>query len=95
MRSSGRRPLVLVGSGFAIALLLVATNPSHERHRQAIGEAIAARRPLAGALGVGFLKSLVPDYHSWLVGSFTTHDRRLISAGMAGMVWVNDGALED
>jgi hypothetical protein len=94
-RPSFKRPLLLVALGFAAALGLVASNPSSERHRGAIGAAIAERRPLAGALGLGFLQSRFPAYHSFLIVSYTTLDGRLTSVGAAGQVWVNHGAFED
>jgi hypothetical protein len=59
-----------------------------------MSDAIAARRPLAGALGLGFLKSHFPEYHSWLIASYTTHEGRITSVGAAGFVWVNDEALD-
>jgi hypothetical protein len=89
-----RRAVFSLVTGFVLALVLVLANPSDERHREAMSAAIAARRPLAGALGLGFLKSHVPEYHSWLICSYTTHDGRLTSAGAAGYVWVNDAALD-
>ena len=94
-RSSVKRPLLLVALGFAAALALVATNPSSATHRDVISAGIAERRPLAGALGLGFLKSRFPVYHSLLVCSYTTLDGRLTSVGAAGRVWVRHGALED
>lgn len=90
-----RRALLIAALGFVAALACVAANPSPERHRDAISEAITARSPLAGALGLGFLKSHFPKYRSWLVCSFTTLDGRLTSAGTLGQVWINHRALEE
>lgn len=79
-----------------IALLLVvvigmALNPSLEKHRAAISAAVAERSPIAGALGLGGLVALVPDYHSLGLLSYTTVDERTISVGAFSGVWVLKG----
>lgn len=69
----------------ALALLL---NPSPEKHRTKIKEAIAQRSPLAGALGVGVMTAFVSTYHSLGVLSYTEVDNRLITLGAFGGVFL-------
>jgi hypothetical protein len=72
-----------------VALVLaMALNPSGERHRAAIREAVAERSPIAGALGLGALTSLVVEYHSVGVASYTLSDGRKTSVGAFGIVHV-------
>jgi hypothetical protein len=74
---------------FLLGLVLaLALNPSGERHRQAIRDAEADRSPIAGALGLGALKSLVVEYHSLGIASYTSMDDRVISVGAMGLVHV-------
>ena len=75
---------------FLLGLVLaMAFNPSGERHREAIRVAVAERNPIAGALGLGALKSLIVEYHSFGLGSYTLADDRVISFGAFGFVHVN------
>ncbi|HJV51277.1 MAG TPA: hypothetical protein VJ652_07455 [Noviherbaspirillum sp.] len=69
----------------ALALLL---NPSPEKHRTKIKQAIAQRSPLAGALGVGVMTAFVSTYHSLGVLSYTEVDNRLITLGAFGGVFL-------
>lgn len=75
----------------ALALLAViafVTNPSPERHRAKVRQAIAERSPLAGALGIGALTAFVSTYHPLGVLSYTTVDGRVVSVGAFGYVHV-------
>jgi len=55
----------------ALAVVLgFALNPSPERHRATIKDAIAERSPMAGVLGVGILTAFVSSYHSLGVLSY-------------------------
>ncbi len=95
---SGARPrsgLRLVALGLVLGVALAASNPGPERHRRSIREAIAKREPVAGALGLGFLKSRFPDYHSLIVCSYTTLDGRVTSLGALGLVWVDYESLTE
>lgn len=69
----------------AAAFLL---NPGPEQHRARIREAVAERRPLAGALGVGALTAFASDYHSFGIASYTELDGRKLSFGAFGYVHV-------
>lgn len=77
-------PLVVVAVTIALAAVL---NPSPEKHREKIKEAIAARSQLERVLGIGQLTSFVSRYHSFGVGSYTTVDDKVTSIGAFGMVF--------
>jgi hypothetical protein len=84
------RPLATAA---AIALLLALAfifNPSAEKHRTAIKEAVADRSPLARVLGIGAIAAFVTTYHSWGICSYTTSNERTISIGAFGLVYVRD-----
>lgn len=67
----------------------IASNPSAERHRDAIKQATSERSPVAGALGLGALKALVSTYHTVGVASYTTSSGgHVLSMGAFGAVWV-------
>lgn len=85
-KSSMTAAVVAVGV-VALAFLL---NPSPERHRDRIKEAIAERSPLAGALGVGAITAFTSNYHSLGVASYTTVNERVVSIGAFGVVYVGD-----
>jgi len=74
----------------AIVLLAFVLNPSADRHRARIKEAIAERSQLNKALGVGQLTAFVSKYHSVGVGSYTTVDDKVRSVGAFGIVFVAD-----
>lgn len=83
-----RSPLVsaLVAAALVAAAFLF--NPSPERHRAGIREAVAERSPLAGALGVGALAAFASSYRSLGVASYTTVKGRVLSVGALGVVYV-------
>lgn len=72
----------------ALLALAFALNPSPEKHRAKIREAIAERSPLAGALGVGVLTAFVSAYHSLGVASYTVVNDRLVTIGAFGGVFL-------
>lgn len=76
--------LVVAGLLFAA----VALNPSAEKHRTRIKEAIAERSQIEKVLGVGELTAFVSSYHSVWVGSYTTVNEKVTSVGAFGMVIV-------
>jgi hypothetical protein len=78
--------LFTFGAMLVLALLL---NPSPERHRAKIKESIAARSPVAGALGLGSLAAFASTYHSLGVASYTRAGERTLSVGVLGMVFVS------
>lgn len=63
-------------------------NPSPERHREQIRQAIAERSPLAGALGLGALTAFTSTHHPLGVASYTTVNDRTVSIGAFGVVLV-------
>lgn len=80
-------------SAASLALLLALAfvlNPSADRHRAAIKEAVAERSPVAGALGLGSLAAFTTTYHSWGVCSYTTSNERTVSIGAFGIVHVRE-----
>lgn len=81
--------IAIAASVIAVAAL---TNPSPDRHREKISQAIADRSPLAGALGVGALTAFASTYHPLGVASYTTASGRTQSIGFLGMVFVLDSA---
>ncbi|HXE37295.1 MAG TPA: hypothetical protein VN639_02385 [Azonexus sp.] len=80
-------PFIVAAVTIALAAVL---NPSPEKHREKIKEAIAARSQLERVLGIGQLTSFVSRYHSFGVGSYTTVDEKVTSAGAFGLVFVMD-----
>ncbi|GAB3664366.1 hypothetical protein [Ramlibacter alkalitolerans] len=77
--------LLVVAALVAAAALL---NPSAERHRQKIRQAMGERSPIAGMLGLGTLKAFASNYRSLGVASYTTAGDRVASVGAFGFVYV-------
>ena len=82
------KPLVLAAVGAAVVIAAFVLNPSPERHRAKIKEAIAERSPVAGALGLGALTAFATTYHPLGVASYTTAGDRTVSVGAFGIVFV-------
>lgn len=80
-------PLVVAAIIIALAVIL---NPSPEKHREKIREAIAARSQLERVLGIGQLTSFASSYHSLGIGSYTTVNEKVTSVGAFGLVFVAD-----
>ena len=80
----------VVSAVIAAALTAAAfvLNPSPERHRERIKQAVAERSPLAGALGLGALTAFTSTYHPLGVASYTTVNGRTVSVGAFGVVLV-------
>ncbi|MFZ2973475.1 MAG: hypothetical protein WA049_12615 [Ferribacterium limneticum] len=87
MAKSVTVPLVVTAGVIALAFAL---NPSPEKHRDRIKQVIAERSQIERVLGIGHLTSFVSQYHSLGVGSYTTVNDKLTSAGAFGMVFVLD-----
>ena len=83
-----KRPLLLVAIVAAFVLLSVLLNPSPDRHRARIRQAIGERSLLAGALGLGSLAAFASTYHSLGIASYTTAGDRTLSVGALGVVVV-------
>ena len=77
----------LIATAGVIALAF-ALNPSPEKHRGTIKKVIAERSQIERVLGIGHLTSFVSQYHSLGIGSYTTVNDKLTSAGTFGMVFV-------
>lgn len=80
-----------VASALVAAALTAAAfvlNPSPERHREKIKQAVAERSPLAGALGLGALAAFTSTYHPLGIASYTTVNGRTVSVGAFGLVVV-------
>jgi hypothetical protein len=78
-------PLALGGAVLALALVF---NPSPERHRESIRQAVGERSPVARLLGVGSLAAFGSRYHSLALASYTTAGDRVLSIGLLGVVHV-------
>ena len=63
-------------------------SPGPEQRRVRVREAVAERRPRAGALGVGALTAFASEYHSLGIASYTEIDGRRLSFGALGYVHV-------
>ncbi len=87
-KSAGNSPLLAILVVLVFAVLLAVTNPSADTHRKAIADEYKAERPLAGAIGLGTLTAQLPEYHSAVLGSYTTAGDEITSIGVLGMVWV-------
>ena len=86
--STGSNPLIGLLVLLAIAILLAVTNPPAESHRETIAAEFKKDHPLAGAVGLGAIGAQLPEYHSAVLGSYTTSGDELTSVGLLGMVWV-------
>lgn len=82
-------------SGFGTILFLVLfggiaffTNPSHEKHKEAIRDYIAQQAPIASAFGIGRVAAWATKYESYGVMSKTMDGSNTISFGAFGMVFV-------
>lgn len=82
------KPLTLVIILAAAVLLAFVLNPSPERHRARIKEAVGERSPVSRLLGVGALAAFASNYHSLGVASYTQAGDRTLSVGALGMVFV-------
>ena len=80
----------LIGLVVAVAVLLLAfaLNPSPERHRVKIREAVGQRNALARVVGVGALTAFASSYHTLGIASYTTVGDRTVSVGALGLVFV-------
>jgi hypothetical protein len=86
------KPLFSIIAVAVIVALAVALNPSPEKHREKIRQAIAERSPIAGALGLGALAAFVSSYHSLGVASYTVVNDRTATVGAFGIVFVMSNA---
>jgi hypothetical protein len=83
-----KTPVVSVLAAGAVLALAFVLNPSPERHRLEIKEAISERSPVARALGLGSLAGFASNYQSLGVASYTRVGERTLSIGALGLVYV-------
>jgi hypothetical protein len=83
------KPATLIVAVAAVILAFV-LNPSADRHREKIKEAIAERSQLEKLLGIGQLTSFASRYHSLGVASYTMVNDKVTSVGAFGIVFVPD-----
>ena len=72
----------------AALVLALALNPSADRHRARIKDAIGERNAVARVLGMGSLAAFASNYHSLGVASYTKAGDRTLSVGAFGLVYV-------
>lgn len=82
------KSILLVAAG--LLALSVVLNPSSDRHRAKIKEAVGERSQLEKMLGVGHLTAFASRYHSFWIGSYTTVNDEVTSVGALGMVFVTE-----
>ena len=78
-------PLVVIAALVAAAFVF---NPSPDRHRLKIKEAMAQRSTIARVLSLGSFAAFASNYHSLGVASYTKVGDRLLSVGFMGYVHV-------
>lgn len=71
-----------------VLLSAVALNPSADRHRAKIKEAMGERSPVARVLGLGSLAAFASSYHSLGLASYTKAGDKTLSFGAFGLVFV-------
>lgn len=72
----------------AVVVLAFLLNPSPERHRASIKDAVGERSPIARVLSLGTVAAFASSYHSLGVASYTTAGDRVLSVGALGVVYV-------
>jgi hypothetical protein len=80
-------PIVIAAAVVAAAFAL---NPSPDRHRLKIKEAMAERSSIARALSLGSLAAFASNYHSLGVASYTKVGDRVLSVGFMGFFYVTE-----
>ena len=88
-----RTSTISLAVAIAVLALAFVLNPSPEKHRLKIKDAVAQRSPIAGALGLGSLAGLASSYHSLGIASYTKVGDRTLSVGAFGIVYVPTGTL--
>lgn len=78
-------PIVVTAAVVAAAFVF---NPSPDRHRMKIKEAMAQRSSIARVLSLGSFAAFASNYHSLGVASYTKVGERLLSVGFMGYVHV-------
>lgn len=78
-------PILITAAVVAAAFVF---NPSPDRHRLKVKEAMAERSTVARVLSLGSLAAFASNYHSLGVASYTKVGERLLSVGFMGFVYV-------
>ena len=78
-------PIVITAAVVAAAFVF---NPSPERHRLKVKEAMAERSTIARVLSLGSFAAFASNYHSLGVASYTKVGDRVLSVGFMGVVYV-------
>ena len=86
--AKSRSPLVPIVVAAAVVAAAFALNPSPDRHRLKVKEAMAERSTLARVLSLGSLAAFASNYHSLGVASYTQVGDRVLSVGFMGYVHV-------
>lgn len=69
-----------------VLILLAVTNPSKEKHQEAVSERIGREVKVPGSGGVGYLYSGLFDYRDYVFFSITRFEGKLKSFGIGGLV---------
>lgn len=77
----------LIGLAVAAAIAFV-SNPSPERHREQLKQAIAERSQLLALLHIGDVAAFASTYHTLGVASYAKVGDRVVSVGAFGIVYV-------
>lgn len=83
--------IIVLGAIAAVAI----TNPSREKHEEAIIDQYKKQNPISGALGVGNTIAKFVEYHNYVVYSTTTIDDERISVGYLTRVEVRSMDIND
>lgn len=85
-----QRAALTLATAIALLVAAAALNPSPERHRAEIAEAIGERHLVARMLGVGTLAAVASSYRSLGLASYTTLGDKVLSVGALGVVFVSE-----
>jgi hypothetical protein len=88
MARKNRSTLVPIAVTTAVVAAAFVFNPSPDRHRLKIREAMAQRSTIARVLSLGSLAAFASNYHSLGVASYTKVGDRMLSVGFMGYVHV-------
>jgi hypothetical protein len=86
--AKSKSPLASILIAAAVLAAAFAFNPSPDRHRLKIREAMAERSTVARVLSLGSFAAFASNYHSLGVASYTKVGDRLLSVGFMGYVHV-------
>jgi hypothetical protein len=73
-----------------VAIFVAVTNPSHDRHKQAIKDVVNKKHFVLGPIGGAWAAGAITNYRSWVFCSYTTIGDNTATFGMLGYVWVDE-----